>query len=225
MSHSYSLEEQKNIFSQFWSKFSAQIISGDGVVDSELSSRHITTIVRLPVDIATRISDGCKDVAPYDYHYPVEDLHLTLINLDKLLGHQKDINWDKLGMCIAEEIKNLPPLELHIRGVGVFPTTIFAQVYDANSVLELYRMGIVKATKAYLSIDEPNDGMSALVPGIAFANIVRFKEKPTPTLIESIRKMREYEFGVFNPLGLEVVTTDRLLSKNGTIVRKIIKLH
>ncbi|HSW77241.1 MAG TPA: hypothetical protein VLG36_00395 [Candidatus Chromulinivoraceae bacterium] len=225
MPHNYSIEEQENIFSEFWNRFSAQIISGDGVADSELTSRHITTIIRLPVNVATTISNECKDIGLFDYHYPTQDIHLTLINLDKLLGNHKDVDWDKLGRRISDEIENLPHMKFSVKGIGVFPTTVFAQVYDTNSMLELYRVSIIKGVKSYLAMDDTTDEIRAVVPGATFANIVRFKDKPDSKLVESIRKMHGYDFGESDPVSFEVVTTDRLLSKGGTIVHNIIKLQ
>jgi hypothetical protein len=152
------------------------------------------------------------------------DIHLTLINLDKLLGDQKDVNWQELGLCISKEVQKLPQLQFHIRGVSVFPTTVFAQIYDTNSALELYRAAIIKGVSTYLSKEIDITAITALVPGITFANLIRFRNKPDPSIVESIGFEREVEFGSFQPTKFEIVATNKLLSIDGTIVNTVVQL-
>jgi hypothetical protein len=224
----YSVEEQEKIFSGFWSKFSEQIVSGRGVVDfpsgSDLQPHHITTVIRLPSGISEKLHKELSDIFFSHYHYPAEDIHLTLINLDKLLGDQKNVDWQELDLCISKEVRELPQLQFHVRGMGVFPTTILAQIYDTNSTLELYRAAIIKGVGTYLSKEIDITSITALVPGITFANLVRFKSKPEPSIVELIGFKREKEFGSFHPTKFEIVTTNKLLSTDGTITNAVVQL-
>jgi hypothetical protein len=225
----YSVEEQAQVFSGFWTKFSQQIKDNDGKVDfpsgSELLPRHVTTIIRLPDGMAKRLQSDFADICPDDYHYPFGDIHLTLINLDKLLGEQENIDWQALGKRISGYVHELSPLELQIKGINVFPTTIFIEVYDQTGALEMYRRAILQGVSSYLSENINLESHTALVPGIAFANIVRFKHNPSPSIVASIEQKRDMHIGTFTPAAFEVVTTNRLLSRDGTIVNAIIPMQ
>lgn len=224
----YSIKKQEKIFSQFWDKFSKQIASNQGVVDfpgrQDMPPHHITTVIRLPLNISKKLHEAFSDVLPLDYHYPAEDMHLTLINLDKLLGDKKDIDWQELGSRISKEIRELSQPQFRIKGAGFFPTTVFAQIYDMNSTLELYRAAIIKGVSAYLSKEIDIATITALVPGIAFTNLIRFTNRPDPSLITSIESKRKVEFGSFQPSKFELVTTNKLLSKDSTITNAVIEL-
>lgn len=224
----YSIKEQKKIFLGFWDKFSEQIVSNQGTVDfpseSDLYPHHITTVIRLPLEISEKLHQELNDVLPSDYHYPIKDTHLTLINLDKLLGRQKNIDWQELGLRIFKEVQFLPKLQFHVRGIGVFPTTVFAQIYDVSGSLELYRAGIIKGVGVYLSKKIDITTVTALVPGITFANLIRFKVKPGPLFIKSISYKQDIDIGSFQPAKFELVTTNKLLSANGTITNAVIQL-
>jgi hypothetical protein len=82
----------------------------------------------------------------------------------------------ELGRKISKETEDLPPLNFDIKGLGVFPTTIYAQAYEKSGNLELYRSAISKAVVAYLAVEAI---ARALVPGIAFVNMIRFKRYPS----------------------------------------------
>jgi 2'-5' RNA ligase len=221
----YSIPAQEQIFSGLWDKFSQQVMTGEGSVDfpdaAELYPRYTTTVIRLPKTLSEKLAHELQGACAEDYHYPTEDVHLTLLNLDSLLLGRQDIDWVALREHIAQAIKGLPALEFEIRDIGIFPTTVYAQAYDMHGGLELYRNAIVKAVASYLQVEA---SAAALVPGVAFINLVRFKNKPEPSLVEFIRNKRETEVGTFKPTEFEVVTTDKLLSKPHTIQRAVIGL-
>jgi hypothetical protein len=174
--------------------------------------------------MAEQLQNILRDLCPDDYHYPASDMHLTLINLDKLLSEQKDIDWQLLANCISERISMLSSLEFEIAGLNVFPTTIFVEIYDKNGMLEIYRDAIVKGVKSYLPTNLPADKYNALVPGVTFTNAIRFKNIPAPAIIEAVSKMRNINIGTFRPAELELVTTNKLFSQEGTVINSIFRL-
>lgn len=222
----YPINAQQEIFLDFWNRFSQQVANSEGTVDfprdTDLKPHHITTIIRLPKDIAEELVEQIKTISPNDYHYPTSDMHLTLINLDKLLADQEHINWQYLSTLMTEEINNLPSLNFIVRGINIFPTTIFAEIYDKNGVLEAYREAILRAVRTYLSLDFDLSNYTALVPGVTFTNLIRFKNKPSPAIIDEIKNKRAMEFGAFKPDKFEIVKTNKLLSIDGTIIKSVI---
>lgn len=224
----YPINTQQEIFLDFWNRFSQQVTNSEGAVDfprnTDLKPHHITTIIRLPEDIAEKLAEHVKTICPNDYHYPTSDVHLTLINLDKLLGDQEHVNWQHLSALITEEMSNLSDLIFTVRNINIFPTTIFAEIYDKNGVLEAYREAILRAVHTYLSLDFNLSNYTALVPGITFTNLIRFKNKPNPAIIDGIKNKRAIEFGTFKPDKFEIVTTNKLLSIDGTIINSVIPI-
>ncbi len=224
----YPISAQQEIFLDFWDRFSQQVANNEGTVDfprdTDLKPRHITTIIRLPEDIAEKLAEQIKTICPNDYHYPISDMHLTLINLDKLLGAREHVNWQHLSALITEETSNLSDLTFTVRNINIFPTTVFAEIYDENGVLEAYREAILRAVRTYLSLDFDLSNYTALVPGITFTNLIRFKNKPNPAIIDEIKNKRVMGFGTFKPSEFEIVTTNKLLSLGGTIINSVVPI-
>jgi 2'-5' RNA ligase len=224
----YSPKSQRAIFTGFWKQFSTQIINRQGTVDfptdDELLPHHITTVIRLPQHLANELFEKLATVCTDDYHYPSTDIHMTLLNLDKLLDYQKDIDWGSLANAIHAAIEGLPELHFRLKGIGVFPTTIFAQAYDESGALEQYRSAIAKAVIGHHPLDINPNEIKALVPGITFANVIRFKQKPNPEIIQVINNLRDFEMGSFRPKEFEIVTTDKLFSANHTVVHTTLQL-
>lgn len=225
----YSVDEQEKVFSGFWDKFSTQIAGGQGAVDfptgNDLLPHHITTITRLPQNLASGLYEKLGGICPEEYHYPSTDIHMTFINLDKLLNYREDIDWNGLANAISSAIEGLPELHFRLKGIGVFPTTIFAQAYDESGVLEQYRSAIAEAVTNHQSLNISPDEIKALVPGIIFANVIRFKQKPQPEIIQAIGNLRNLDIGAFKPTKLELVATNKLLSLEHTVVHANIQLN
>jgi hypothetical protein len=121
-------------------------------------------------------------------------------------------------------MSQLSSLSFAVRGIGTFPTTVFAEIYDENGVLEAYREAILRAVRTYLSLNFNLSSYTALVPGVTFTNLIRFKSKPHPTIVEAIKDRRKIDFGTFEPSEFELVTTNKLLSDDGTIIDSVIPI-
>jgi 2'-5' RNA ligase len=230
-SHTYSLEKQAAVFEDFWHRFNTQVRNGEGKIDfpppSELTARHHTTVVRVPSDLAQRCAaliQPLKEAFPDHYYYPAQELHFTLINLDAFVGASRASAVD--FVAIAEGLKQsvalLPPLTLQLKGLGIFPTTIFAQVYDTSGTIELYRTAIKKTLQALLSLDVDAEH---LVKGMAFVNIARFKHAAGPEIVDALEKYRQADIGSFTAEAIELVTTDKLFSRSNTVVHDTIRLR
>lgn len=225
------MEQQQAVFDDFWLRFSRQITDGNGQVDfptqAEMKPTHTTTVVRLPNEITEKCShlaDGIKAVYPDHYYYPNSDMHFTLLNLDKLIAASNGgIDTELINNNIKQALANLPPLEMKVCGLGVFPTTIFIKLYDVSGVIEEYRSAIKDAVLESLAI--AGTDTKALVEGIAFVNLVRFTNAPEPELVNMVSGMRDTELGTFKASSVELVETNKLLSLPETIIRGKIALE
>lgn len=217
-------EQQQAVFDDFWLRFCKQIKDGDGQVDfpsqSEMKPIHTTTVVRLPAEITekcSRLVEYIKAAYPDHYYYPKSDMHFTLLNLDKLIAASDGgIDTELVTENIRQALANLPPLEMKVCGLGLFPTTIFAKVYDVAGILETYRNAIKDAVSDTLAISGTDT--KALVESIAFVNLVRFKDVPEPALVKIVYGMRDTELGAFKASSVELVETNKLLSLSETII-------
>lgn len=225
------IEQQQAVFDDFWLRFSRQIKAGNGQVDfpsqAEMKPTHTTTVVRLPVEITDECShlvEEIKATYPDHYYYPQSDMHFTLLNLDKLIATSNNrIDTELITNNIKQALADLPPLEMKVCGLGLFPTTIFAKLFDVSGVIEEYRSAIKDAVLNALSISETDT--KALVEGIAFVNLVRFKYAPEPELVNMVNVMGDTELGTFKASCIELVETNKLLSLPETIIRGKIALE
>jgi 2'-5' RNA ligase len=225
------LEKQTAVFEDFWRRFSAQVRNGEGKADfpsdSELKAQHHTTVVRLPKELAQRCAkliQPLKEQFPDHYYYPAQDLHFTLLNLDALINANTApaVDFAFIADSLKQTIAGLPPLTLQLKGLGLFPTTIFAQVYDTSGTIELYRTAIRETVRKSLSLDID---VEPLVKDIAFVNLGRFKHTPEKEIVETVEAHRRTEIGTFTVDAIELVTTDRLLSKPNTTLNGAIRLE
>ena len=224
-----SIDEQKFIFSNYWDEFSAQIKSGDSFVDfpgeKDSRLRYFTSIIRLPSEIARKLYNSVNSICPNDYHYPVSDIHTTVVGIQRVDAGDDDINWSIFNDDIAERIKDLEQLELNVCGLGIFPTTIYAQIYIKPGVIDLYRQAVLDAYKTFKAIDPDKSIAKIISPGVAFANLVRFKNQPDNTLLNDISKLRNANFGTFSPEFIEVVKTNKLFQSQHTQTMQSVKIQ
>lgn len=225
------IQQQQAVFEDFWLRFSEQVKNGEGQVDFpsqvEMKPTYTTTVVRLPPELTERCLHLVKEIRaayPDHYYYPKSDMHFTLLNLDKLItANNGEIDPDSVTRNLKQALANLPPLEINVTGLGLFPTTIFAKLYDVSGVLEEYRTAIKSAVVDTLAIAETDT--KALVEGIAFVNLVRFRHTPEPELVNLVKGMRDTGLGTFRAGNVELVETNKLLSLSETIVRGTITLE
>lgn len=220
-----STGQQQAIFDDFWNRFSAQIKNNDGQVDfpseSELAPVHATTIVRLPVHIASdysKLLHEIKTAYPDHYYYPETDMHFTLLNLDTLMPKRSAADIEAATKAIQLAVSQLPPLVANINRIGLFPTTIFAEIYDESGTIEQYRTAIKQAAQTALSIGSTE--AQALVKHVAFVNLVRFTHTPDPELVSLVEKIRDPHASTFTVDAFEFVETNKLLSSSRTIVHQ-----
>lgn len=215
------MTRQRDEFSDYWNRFSHQIAIGKGIGDlstvKDLKPVHVTTVMRIPNHLATEIANISKEIAakyPGHYLYPMNELHFTFINVDAFFPNGFSLHDQSVIDDLRSVLKTLPPLEFEMRGLGVFPTTIFAQLYDIHGVLEEYRMAINDTIRATCGLNNVEN--KGLVKYVAFTNLIRFKSVPDPHIIDLIEQQRDRFYGSFAASELDLVTTDKLFSTKNT---------
>jgi 2'-5' RNA ligase len=171
---------------------------------------HTTVVARAPAAIAERLAEVARRVAAPagSYLYPTATIHFTVRNLDGLPA-------DDVSARIAA-VADLPAFDVAARGLGLSPTTAFAQLFPADGTLRHLRR----------RLDGPSSprwrpsGLGSL----AFANVVRVPGRPSRELVRSIARHRHTDFGRWTVDEVELVRTDRYLSDEATLVLARISL-
>lgn len=172
--------------------------------------RHLTTIVRVPAEVAAALApllDRLRRLDPGHVYYGPAQLHVTLANLDGLR-----VPLDR----VERELAGAPPLRLAAAGLSLSPGTVLVPVRPLDDAfLELRR--------ALRALGDPRPGVrgSALRPllgRIAFANVVRFSGPVSRAFLDEVAGLRAVRLGTWTAGEVELVQTDRLFSPDATRV-------
>jgi 2'-5' RNA ligase len=170
---------------------------------------HLTSIARLPAEVAARLEPALARLRkrdPQHHYYPVDTLHVTIRNLDSLSADARTA----AGAAIASH----PSFELTARGLSLSPQTVFAAVRPVDGTLRALRREL-----ALLA-----GGSAGRFPDLAFANIVRFSGRVSREFVSELAALRRIDLGSWRVTEVELVRTDRLLSREGTEVLERISL-
>jgi hypothetical protein len=179
--------------------------------------RYLTTIVRLPPDVAARVEpvlDRLRALEPEHRYYAPEQLHVTVANLDGL----------RVPLDRAEEVlAAAPPLALAACGLGLSPGTVLLRVEPRDG-------GFLRLRRALRALGDPPPGVRGallrpFLGRIAFANVARFAGPVGTAFLDEVARLRRLDLGAWTATEVEIVQTDRLLSPDATRVLARIPLH
>jgi hypothetical protein len=167
--------------------------------------RYVTTVVRLPVEIAGQLAAAGSSLlgarSPH-YSYPPPSIHLTVLGLADGVGLEEDVH---------EIAKRHPPFGVEVRGLNVSRETVFAELYPVGSGLRELREGL-----RHVESHEHGPASRWLRRRLAHANLVRFAGQVEPGLLVEVGRLRAARFGRFDVAEIELVQTDKVLSEQGT---------
>lgn len=196
------------------------------------AATHTTLVGRLPSQVTEPINEVVASFggsAANHYVYPAETIHLTIQNLDPLMRETDGLERVREQLRIL--IGSVPPMRMVAAGLGVSPDTIFVQIFPADESLADLRREIRALIRASCQPYPPAIAVrgfprsSQLFRNLAFANVMRFSGAVAPSLVREITRHRSRYFGAFSLEAVELVTTDRLLSAEGTQVKGRISLR
>jgi 2'-5' RNA ligase len=170
---------------------------------------YLTSVVRIPAEVAGRLAPALERLrarAPQHHFYEADSLHVTVRNLDVLSGG--DI------AAARSAIASHPPFELEARGLSLSPHTVFVAVWPADATLRSLRRELAAIA----------GGTRGALPDLAFANVVRFSGRVESDFVRELARLRRLELGSWLAREVELVRTDRLLSREGTEVLERVEL-
>jgi 2'-5' RNA ligase len=187
---------------------------------------HHSVIIRLPANVAMSaapILERLREHGPHHYYYPADTMHVTVRVLDGFLPDGPDAAARFADLCTI--IGSYPSFDLTLRGLNVSPTTVFAQVISHDRTFSSLRGSLRRLARRSVSHPGSVSSFGVVVRDLLpHANIVRFLGRVTPNFLDEVSRSRQVRIGWWTVREVELVRTDRLLSREGTQVLKRIPL-
>jgi 2'-5' RNA ligase len=223
-------DRMENEFALLWQRFDPELRETGGRVDMEVSNQNpvlrtvLTTISRLPTDVHARVAELQANFSrrfPSHYFYPPGDLHFTVRDCTAYVKNpesQNTVEINRLADRLNQIFGQFKAFSVELKGLNVFPTTVYLQLFDESGTLHAIRECINRElSKEYINTDIirrqllPN-------PLLGFVNVIRFRESVPVEFLDIIARLREVNVGAFKVQRIELVRTDKLLSKENTVV-------
>jgi 2'-5' RNA ligase len=216
-------------FAMLWNRFDSELRETGGRVDMNVSSQNpklkivLTTVSRVPAKLHHHIAEIQESFISRSctshYFYPLGDLHFTIRDCTAYINNPerpRKFVIDRLSDRLNQIFSRFKSFRVELKGLNVFPTTIYIQLFDANGILQTMREVIDRE----LGDDYINTALSRqqLLPDpiLSFVNIIRFKAPVSSELLDIVGQLREVEIGEFEVTRIELVRTDKLLSEKNT---------
>lgn len=217
---------QKKNFEVLWDKYSVQVANGDSYADNEVKSKEIiTSVVRLPQQITSQLVEISGQIGEQFsklYIYPADTIHTTVLYLSPYIMEEEIMfqNLERVKEIIRNVVYNAYSITAKVCGLGLFPTTIFAQIYinEPEKMVKLRQEIAGKLKKEGFFGEKTKVYERGLNWGLSFSNIIRFCAPVSGEIVKMVCKNHDRDFGTFKLDSLEIVNTDKYLSKGGTIV-------
>jgi 2'-5' RNA ligase superfamily len=214
-------------FDALWERFAPQVARGDGAVDTNSDIPIYTLVARLGSHRAQELQAAVASLGEAldgQYLYPASDLHLTLLYLSPYVyTPDPDMTSARLALAndaIAPLLEGADPPQFTIAGLGVFPTTIFAQlVPDEGTDWAATRHAVASALHDAGLAGPSADAFEAATRwDLCFVNVARFTRPPTADVVSALALRRDLRLGSVQFNEVELVRTDKFLSVDGTAV-------
>jgi 2'-5' RNA ligase len=183
-------------------------------------------IIRLPESVATSVTlilERLREHGPHHYYYPADTMHVTVLVLDGFLPDGSDAAGRFADLRTI--IGSYPSFDLALRGLNVSPTTVFAQVIPHDRTFGRLRGSLRRLARRSDSQPGSLSSFGVVVRDLLpHANVVRFSGGVTPNFLDEVSRSRQVRIGRWTIREVELVRTDRLLSREGTQVLERIPL-
>ncbi len=185
---------------------------GATAIYPEVGDRYLTTVVRLPLRLANCALSAVSQLPTAENHYvyPAADLHLTVLNLDR-----SDRTVPERVQLAAEALQVASPFAVTLRGLGISSQSLYAKVYDNAGALGALRRRVAAATDSRASLP---------VRLLGFVDLMRFRSTDIARLTAAVRALRRLPLGTLQVRTVEIVSTDRLLSRAETTMLQRVDL-
>lgn len=205
-----------------WNHARGRLLTGTVAAPTRPGERtvFVTTIVRLGDAMAAQvraIQDRLRAIDGSHYFYPVDDVHMTVMDCTDFtrepgrveLGDLDEIRAECQAVCARS-----PRFELEGIGVNLGETSVFIQIITADDRLARLRTELSSAC-APLRTRRPM-APGARPPWLSHANILRFTRREIGPVFRAVERMRDHRFGRLEVGHIELITTDKIMSKGST---------
>ena len=186
---------------------------------------HQAAIIRLPSHVASpvrRVLEELRQHDPRHHYYPSETMHVTVRKLGQFPSD------DRTVATRLAELRHIaashPSFDLTLRGLNLSPTTVFAQVFPHDQTFHSLRRHLDEIAER--SVDQPSSEriIDGVARNLAHANVIRFSDPVTTGFIKEVSRFRRTHFGRWTVREVELVRSDKLLSREGSHVIERIPL-
>jgi 2'-5' RNA ligase len=186
---------------------------------------HQAVIIRLPLSVAESVAptlERLRERDPHHYYYPPDTMHVTIRKLGRFPSDATSVaaRLAKVRHIAASHHS----FDLTMSGLNLSPTTVFAQIFPHDQTFHSLRqhLGGVADRSVYHSNSEKI--LDAVARNVAHANVVRFSDLVTMRFIKEVSRFRRTHFGRWTVREVELVRSDKLLSREGLNVIERIPL-
>jgi 2'-5' RNA ligase len=186
---------------------------------------HQAVIIRVPLGVASSVAPALEELRqhnPHHHYYPPDTMHVTIRKLGQFPSDDSGIaaRLAELHHIAASH----PSFDLTMWGFNLSPTTVFAQIFPHDQTFHSLRryLGAIAARRVYQSSSERI--LDGVARNLAHANVVRFSDLVTTRFIEEVSRSRRTHFGRWTVREVELVRSDKLLSREGLHVIERIPL-
>jgi 2'-5' RNA ligase len=168
------------------------------------------------------VLEGLRQRNPHHHYYPPETMHVTIRKLGQFPPDDLDV-----GARLAELRRTAalhPSFDLTVWGLNLSPTTVFAQIITHDQTFHSLRrhLGGMADRSVYQSSSERI--LDGVARNLTHANVVRFSDMVTRGFIKEVSRFRRACFGRWTVREVELVRSDKLLSREGLHVIERIPL-
>jgi 2'-5' RNA ligase len=174
--------------------------------------RGLTLIARPGTALRAGFGDAIARlaaIAPDQYPYPPDDLHLTVLSLCTVAADNKAhlARMDEYADAVRSALAGLPAFEVAFRGLTASRGAIVAQGFPCGPALETLRERLRAVLRAR-GLDATLDGRYRLVT--AHATLLRFARPPDDPqrFADALAAMRDLPLGTLRAEEVELVMND-----------------
>lgn len=210
----------QNIYDQMWSDYQVAIKHNKLEIDSNIDKlndtrRGITSLSYLNAHSPELIQEIysfqnlISQIAPEQYYYPVEEMHLTILSIISCTEGFKlsDINTEMYKHVFMDVFRSQPPIDIEFRGITASPSCIVIQGFPLGNGLQILRDKL-RDQFGNSGLRSSCDSRYKLVT--AHSTVIRFRS-PTVNnqrLLALCEKYREHNFGTITLTRFELVFND-----------------
>ncbi|MHB8567523.1 MAG: 2'-5' RNA ligase family protein [Nitrososphaerales archaeon] len=173
---------------------------------------YLGLIFRLPPRLwlpLKRVQDELKGTDPNQLYSQPNTFHITVKGLGYLERTMDQLRYEKAMKKIGEIITDFRPFTVNIKGLGAFPTSIYAGVEDPTSQLSMINKRISEELMG--EVEQSKYDGDAYIPHVTLAT---FNNREVAGLLKKLGspELKEFDFGQCVVFEVEAVEVNLLLA-------------